>query len=94
MGQPFSCWDGLFSIGPSGAGFACFADADDGHHAAGVALRGAMREEEIPLAYGAATYNLNGSRRNAGVEQLAAVGFDEIGVQAGADGRMARRTLG
>ncbi len=53
-----------------------------------------MREEEIVLALRAATDNLNGSRRKAAVEQLAAVGFDEIGVQAGAEGRVAGRALG
>ena len=36
------------------------ANADDGHHAAGVAVRGAMGEEEIGVALRAAADDLNG----------------------------------
>ena len=93
VGHPFSSWVGLFPIGSSGERHSCFADADDGHHAAGAALRAAMREEEIGLALRAPGDNPNGSRREAAVEKLAAVGLNEIGVQAGAQGRVARRAL-
>ena len=69
------------------------ANADDGHHAAGVAVRGAMGEEEIGMALSAAADNLNGIGLEPGGEKLAAVGFNEIDVKAGTDGRVAGRAL-
>ena len=78
---------------PAGAGFPCFADADHRHHAPGVPVGGAMREEQLPLALRAAAHHLNRSRGKPAGEQLAAVGFDQIHVQAGPDGRVARRAL-
>ena len=69
-------------------------DADDGEHAAGVALRGAMGEEELALATGASTDLLNGTGFEACCQKLPAIGFKQIKVQAGADGRVAGRALG
>jgi len=77
---PFSCWVALFPIGPSGAGLARFANSDDGHHASRVPVGGAMGEKQVLLALCATAHNLNGSRREAAVEQLAAVGLDKIHV--------------
>ena len=73
---------------PSSAGavFPRFANADDCHHAPGVAVRSAMGEEEIGVALRAAADDLNGLGLKAGREKLAAIGFDEIDVKAGADG--------
>jgi hypothetical protein len=51
-------------------------DADDAHHAPGMALRAAMGEEQLPMAACAAAHQMNGPGLEAGGEQLAAVGFD------------------
>ena len=48
-----------------------------------------MGEEEIVVALRAAADDLNGLGAEAGREKLAAIGFDEIDVKAGPDGRMA-----
>jgi len=53
----------------------------------------AMREEQFPLALRASAHHLNRSRAQAAVQQLPPVGFDQIHVQAGPNGRMARRAL-
>jgi dUTPase len=73
--------------------FPRFANADDCHHASGVAVRSAMGEEEIGVALRAAAYDLNGFGAEAGGEKLAAIGFDEIDVKAGPNWRVAGRAL-
>jgi hypothetical protein len=51
-------------------------DADDAHHASGMALRASVGEKQLPMAARAATDQMNGPGLEAGGEQLAAVGFD------------------
>lgn len=68
-------------------------DADHAQHAPCVALRRAMGEEQILLATGAAAKQMNRLWFEAGGEQLAAIGFDQIKVQAGANGRVTGGTL-
>jgi hypothetical protein len=75
------------------ATFARFANPDHCHHAARVPLRRAMRKEQFPLALRASAHNLNRSRAQAAVQQLPPVGFNQIHVQAGPDGRMAGGAL-
>ena len=53
-----------------------------------------MREEKIGVALRAATDDLNGFGLESGGEKLAAVGFNQIDVKAGTDGRVAGRALG
>ena len=50
-----------------------------------------MREEEIGVALRAAADDLDRFWSETGGEKLAAVGFNEIDVKAGPDGRMAGR---
>jgi len=52
-----------------------------------------MGEEQLRPAACAAAHEMNCPRLEAGSEQLAAVGFGEIEVQAGADIRVAGRPL-
>ena len=53
-----------------------------------------MGKEQVRPAVGAAAYDADCFRFQPRSEQLAAVGFRQVQVQAGTDGRMARRTLG
>ena len=48
-----------------------------------------MRKEQVALATRASPNYLNGASRNASSEQLATVGFNQVKVQAGANGRVA-----
>ena len=56
---------------------------DDAHHATGMAVGGAVGEEQVGHAVGASAGALNGLRFEAGGEQLAAVGFDQVNMQGG-----------
>jgi len=69
------------------------ADADDGHHAAGAAVLGTVGEEAIGVAAGAGASRKDAARAEAGVDQLATVGFDQVEVQAHHGRRVAGRAL-
>jgi hypothetical protein len=53
-----------------------------------------MREEQIPMATGASAGYMDRSGLEACGQQLAAIGFDQIQMQAGADVGMAGSALG
>ena len=69
-------------------------DADDGEHSACKAMFGAVGEVAIGLATGAVAEDVDGLRAESGVEELAAVGLEEIQMEAGADGAVAGGALG
>ena len=52
-----------------------------------------MGEEELGVATGAASYHLDGACLDPGIKKLTAVCLNEVEVQAGADGRVARGAL-
>lgn len=53
-----------------------------------------MREEQVCVAVGASARGADGGRLYACVEELAAIGFDEIEMQLRADGGVAGSALG
>lgn len=71
-----------------------FADADDGEAAPGEAMVGAMRKVAISAATGAVPLNEDAFRAETGIEQLAAIGFDEIEMKAGTKIAVARCARG
>ena len=62
------------------------ADADDGEHAAGEAVLGAVGEVAVGLAAGAVADEVNGFGAETGVEKLTAVGLKEGKGAAWTDG--------
>ena len=71
-----------------------FADADDGEAAPGEAMVGAMRKVSIGAAAGAVALNKDVFRTEAGIEQLAAIGFNEVEMKTGTKIAVAGRTRG
>ena len=68
-----------------------FVDADDGEAATGEAMVGAMRKIAVDAAAGAVALNEDVFRAEAGIEQLASVGFDEIEMKTGTKIGVTRR---
>ena len=61
---------------------------DYAHHAAGVAVGGAVGEKQVVHAVGAPASAVDGLRLEAGGDELAAIRLHQVNVQGGADGRV------